>query len=63
MAVIDPDCGQAYVYRDGGFERFDEEEGDLPVVTRSVDWYRGKMDHLPIARIEPKHVVERSTRR
>jgi uncharacterized protein YbcC (UPF0753/DUF2309 family) len=53
LAALDPDTGIAHVYRDGVFERYEEEDGtDLPSVTTSVEWYRGKMDHLPIARIE-----------
>ena len=52
MAALDPETGQMHVYRDGKFELYDEDEGELPVVQTSGEWYRGKMDHLPIARVE-----------
>ncbi len=52
LAVFDPETGAAHVYRDGKFEPYDEDDIELPIATTSVDWYRGKMEHLPIARIE-----------
>jgi len=52
MAALDPASGAAYVYRNGSFELYDEEDAPLPAVERSVDWYRGKIEHLPIARIQ-----------
>ena len=55
MSALDPETGIAYVYRDGRFERFDEDDVEIPAARSSVDWYRGKMDHLPIARIEQSY--------
>jgi hypothetical protein len=51
VATIDPDDGEIAVYRDGVFELLDEPLGELPEAASSADWFRGKMEHLPIARI------------
>jgi uncharacterized protein YbcC (UPF0753/DUF2309 family) len=52
MAALDPETKLMHVYRDGKFELFDEDDDELPSVRTSREWYRGKMDHLPIARVE-----------
>ena len=52
MAALDPDTGLMHVYRDGKFEPYDEDDADLPAVQTSLEWYKGKTDHLPVARIE-----------
>jgi len=53
VAAIDPDDGTIQVYRDGTFEPMDEPDGELPEAPTSADWYRGKLEHLPLARIRP----------
>lgn len=54
LATMDPDDGHMEVYRDGTFEKFEGSEEPLPVVANSMSWYRGKMEHLSLARIDPK---------
>jgi len=52
LATIDPDTSVIQVYRDGRFEAFSGDEEPLPVAPSSVAWYGGKIEHLPVARIE-----------
>lgn len=55
LATMDPEDGHIEVYRGG--DRFEPLAGDdepLPVTPDSATWYRGKMEHLPLARIEPR---------
>ncbi len=52
MATLDPDDGHIEVYRDGVFERLEGDEEPLPVAVSSRAYYSGKMEHLPVARIE-----------
>lgn len=52
VVTIDPDDGTVHVYRDGVFERFEEPTEPLPVAPSSAAWFRGKMEHLPLARID-----------
>lgn len=54
LATMDPDDGHIEVYRQGVFERLEGEEEPLPVAPTSMAWYQGKMEHLPLARIDPK---------
>jgi uncharacterized protein YbcC (UPF0753/DUF2309 family) len=54
IATMDPDDGHVEVYRDGIFERLEGSEEPLPVVASSLAWYRGKMEHLALARIESR---------
>ncbi len=49
MATIDPASGAVQVYRNGGFEEFEESLERLPVALSSAEWYRGKIHHLPMA--------------
>jgi hypothetical protein len=49
MAAIDPATGRVHVRRDSGFEEFDCPLERLPVALSSVEWYAGKIEHLPIA--------------
>jgi hypothetical protein len=51
---MDPDDGHVEVYRDGVFEKLEGNEEPLPVASSSLAWYRGKMEHLPLARIDPR---------
>jgi hypothetical protein len=52
VATIDPQTGRIHVRRDGGFETFDGPLERLPVALSSVEWYRGKIEHLPMAWIQ-----------
>ena len=54
MATMDPVDGHLEVYRDGVFEKLEGDEVPLPVTSSSKVWYQGKMDHLALARIDPK---------
>ncbi|MES2738414.1 MAG: DUF2309 domain-containing protein [Verrucomicrobiota bacterium] len=53
LATMDPDDGHIEIYRDGVFERLEGDEEPLPVATSSMAYYSGKMEHLPVARIDP----------
>ena len=52
IATIDPASGAVHVRRNGGFEEFDEPVERLPVALSSAEWYRGKIEHLPMAWIQ-----------
>ena len=52
LATIDPESGQVHVSRAGGFQEFDAPLERLPVALSSSDWYRGKIEHLPMAWIQ-----------
>lgn len=55
VATMDPDDGHIEIYR--GNDVFEPLTGDaepLPVTPSSRHWYRGKQQHLPLARIVPK---------
>jgi uncharacterized protein YbcC (UPF0753/DUF2309 family) len=54
LATMDPDDGHVEVYRDGVFEKLEGSEEPLPVARSSMAWYRGKREHLGLARIDPK---------
>lgn len=55
LATMDPDDGHIEIYRGNDvFEPLTGDEEPLPVTPSSMHWYRGKMEHLPLARIEPK---------
>ncbi|WP_395745918.1 putative inorganic carbon transporter subunit DabA [Prosthecobacter sp.] len=54
LATMDPDDGHVEVYRDGVFEKLAGDEEPLPVASSSQAWYEGKMEHLALARIEPR---------
>lgn len=54
LATLDPEDGHIEVYRGGEvFEPLRGDEEPLPVAASSRDWFRGKMEHLPLARIDP----------
>lgn len=53
LATIDPSDGRVQVYRAGAFVPQAAVAGALPTATSSIAWYRGKLEHLPIARIAP----------
>lgn len=54
LATMDPEDGHMEVYREGVFEKLEGNEEPLPIAQNSRAWYRGKMDHLALARIDPK---------
>lgn len=54
VATLDPVDGHVEVYRGGEvFEPLTGDEEPLPIIPNSRTWYRGKREHLPLARIEP----------
>ena len=57
LAAWDPHGGGLATYEPsaagGGFVPYVPESPTLPTVARSADWFRGRRDHLPLARIKP----------
>ena len=51
FATLDPDTGEVHVRRDRTFEKLEGGQDVLPSVASSVDWFRGKLQHLSIVRI------------
>jgi len=51
LATLDPETGDVHVRRGQSFEKLDRGENELPLAAGSVDWFRGKIQHLAIARI------------
>jgi hypothetical protein len=51
LATLDPDTGEVHMRRGNTFERVDDPIDTLPSAPSSVDWYRGRMEHLPMAHI------------
>jgi uncharacterized protein YbcC (UPF0753/DUF2309 family) len=51
IAVINPDTSTILRYVDGRYEPHVPESNDLPKVASSIDWYRGKRDHLGFASV------------
>ncbi len=49
LVSMSPD-GTVRVYRDGVFESLNETV-KIPAIPSSVEWYRGKLEHLPIAHV------------
>jgi uncharacterized protein YbcC (UPF0753/DUF2309 family) len=49
MATIDPLSGHVHVRRENGFEEFEGTLERMPVALSSAEWYRGKLEHLPMA--------------
>lgn len=53
ISCLDPDDGEVRVYRGHGvFEVLEGDEEPLPLATSSVEWYQGRREHLPLARID-----------
>ncbi len=52
LATIDPVSGAVQVLRNGFFEEFAVPLDRLPVALSSSEWYRGKIEHLPMASIQ-----------
>ena len=53
LATQDPASGAIMVYRNGVFEALEGDDVPLPRSTSSARYYRGTLEHLPVARIEP----------
>ena len=51
LALLDPESAAIRVYRGGRFELHQPETAELPRAAASVDWYRGRRDHLPFASV------------
>jgi uncharacterized protein len=60
LAVQDPIEGSKILAYRGGeeWEAIEGEDEVLGVAETSLEWYHGKREHLPLARIEPKSVLE-----
>ena len=52
VATIDPASGGVHVLRDSGFQEFAEPVERLPVALSSAEWFRGHLQHLPMAWIQ-----------
>jgi uncharacterized protein YbcC (UPF0753/DUF2309 family) len=52
LATIDPESGKIHVRREAGFAEFQGPVERLPVAFSSAEWYRGKIEHLPMAWIQ-----------
>jgi hypothetical protein len=53
LALLDPDTNQLSVYQRGEFVPYKPESAQLATVSNSLDWYRGRREHLPFAFIQP----------
>ncbi len=53
LAVLDPHSAKIRLFGGGQFRHYEPETTELPIVTSSVDWYRGWRDHLGFASIVP----------
>jgi hypothetical protein len=51
LALLDPESNAIKVYRNGTFHEYQPRTVALPSVGASVDWYRGRRDHLGFAAI------------
>jgi hypothetical protein len=53
VVAWDPATRRMWTYEDGQFVPYTPQNKTVPQVSRSVDWYQGRRDHLPPARIVP----------
>jgi len=53
LATLDPETGVVHVRRGRHFEKLNGTIDQLPTAPTSIDWFRGKIEHLPIAHITP----------
>lgn len=54
LATIDPDTSAIQIYRGNHvWEPLTGDEEPLPLAPSSISYYSGKMEHLPVARIDP----------
>ncbi len=54
LIAMDPETGKFQEFTDKGFVPIEPTSEVLAKVRSSVEWYQGKLDHLPPARIEMK---------
>ena len=52
LVSLDPETKRMHHFKDGAFVPWEPESDKLPVVPRSIDWYRGSRGFLPPAAIE-----------
>lgn len=52
LVSVDPSTGAMNVFEGSAFVPFNVLQGELPIVSSSMDWYAGHRDHLGVARIE-----------
>lgn len=58
VSIIRPDDGAIQIYRGHGcWEDLVGDEEPLPIASSSRDYYLGKRDHLPVARINANHLM------
>ncbi|MBS0207059.1 MAG: DUF2309 domain-containing protein [Planctomycetes bacterium] len=51
LAVLDPESDKIQVYHNGEFHPYTPTVSQIPAAASSVEWYRGRRDHLPFAQI------------
>jgi uncharacterized protein len=49
LAVLDPDSQAIQVFKNGAFHHYIPQAEHLPQADCSIDWYRGRRDHLEFA--------------
>ena len=52
VATMDPDTGRIQIRRDNGYDDLEGERKPLPTAPSSISWYQGKLENLPMARIQ-----------
>ncbi|QDV19242.1 hypothetical protein Pan153_39070 [Gimesia panareensis] len=52
LAILDVETSQIQVYRNDAFELYRPETENLPSINSSIDWYRGRREHLGFASID-----------
>jgi uncharacterized protein YbcC (UPF0753/DUF2309 family) len=52
LAILDPDSSAIHQFLDGQFVPYEPHETVLAEVASSAEWYSGRRDHLPFARIK-----------
>ncbi len=55
LATIDPATAEICLFHRGVFERYRPQNGKLPVVRSSVEWYRGWRGHLGFATVRAEN--------
>lgn len=46
LAILDPQTSGVELFERGDFVPYSPTKGEIPEVTSSIDWYRGRRDHL-----------------
>jgi uncharacterized protein YbcC (UPF0753/DUF2309 family) len=52
LALLAPESNELQVYEGGSFQTYRLTQSEIPKAATSIDWYRGRRDHLPFALIE-----------